>query len=497
VKPPLGASINWSHPLARGLVSALLFNDGGTAVGHRLRDLVAPSRHVRCGSASQNDLSPRDGFRGRGLYQPSEAAGSTAQNPNYVDAVSIAAGSDFSDFIAFDLHSTEGSNPGWWRSAGGGGTTFHIMQGASSLRPWIRWNGTDILQPSSGAAPPATGYQTIGISVRSSVNVAAYINGTGAHTATHSTATPAFDINPIGFQSGEGERPVGVWQAFYVWTRALSQAEHIALYLDPYAMLARPRRVVARIPGGAAAYSLDAAPGAVSLAGIAAGLIADRVVAGDPGAVTLAGQVAGLIADRSLNAEPGTVATLGIAASLTADRMLAADPGAVTINGIAAAVLADRVIIAAPGAVTLAGILADLVYQPAGAYSLNAEPGGITITGAAAGLIADRLLAADPGAIVITGTSAQIGRDLALAASPGAVAVAGSAAGLLADRAIGASPGAVLLAGILAALTGPNDQPMVVIALDVRRASGDLSVSAGEGLFSVSAEDGTFSVWSG
>ena len=233
-KPPFGtAQINWGHPLAFGLSSCLLLNEGG---GLLLNDFVysAGASYAREGTpATEFQWLPT--VRGIGLVIDGDGTG-TLEIEYQGSGVPITANSNFSDFWVADITALAGGNPGLWRSGAlNDGDHFHIFQGGNN-RVWVRWAGSDILLPGAGTAL-TTGMHSEGISLVSGSRVTEYIDGVQTQTATHAVATGSRTINALGWQAASTDSVRGRYILFYCWSRALSSTEFLWLHAEPYAFL--------------------------------------------------------------------------------------------------------------------------------------------------------------------------------------------------------------------------------------------------------------------
>ena len=201
--------------------------------------------------------------------------------------------------------------------------------------------------------------------------------------------------------------------------------------------------------GGPTAYTLDADPGAVSLAGTAAGLESGRLLAAGAGSYALAGTAAAVEVGRAVVAASGAVAVSGTAAAVRATRVLAAEAGSVALAGTAAVPKAARLLSTEPGAFSVAGTDADLVAGTPGAYLLDAEPGAVVATGSPAALLAGRELSALAAAYAVAGTNAGLKADRKVVASPGAWSLAGTDAALAWSGELTASLNRVVFDGVV------------------------------------------------
>lgn len=157
------------------------------------------------------------------------------------------------------------------------------------------------------------------------------------------------------------------------------------------------------VAGAAGAFELTLDPGAYTLSGIAATLLADRLISAvagsyaisgiaatltggfflslNPGTYVLTGSNATLLADRILSANPGVYVLTGSNATLLADRVLSANPGAYALTGSNATLLADRLLSLDSGSYLIIGFATTLVYVPIGGFTLNLDPGVYVLTG--------------------------------------------------------------------------------------------------------------------
>ena len=192
------------------------------------------------------------------------------------------------------------------------------------------------------------------------------------------------------------------------------------------------------------ALSLDA--GAYALTGLAATVLADRLLPG--GAIAGSYAVTGLDAffDLGMNALPGVYAVTGLPATILADRLLpgGALAGAYAVTGLDA--FFDLGMNAVAGAYSISGL--DAFFD----LGMNAVAGAYAITGANASLLFGALLIADAGVYVVTGLPATFIQGFALALDPGTYSITGVDATLLKDSILSADPGAYVVSGAAASL---------------------------------------------
>ena len=225
-KPSVGYGVDWSDSISKGLVGCWLFNEGAGAFAF---DIARKNK-----GTLTNGPTWTSGKFGKGL--------SFDGTNDYVRLVglNIAAASDFTFCTWVYPTAWVGNNPGIWRdNTSSNGNSFNIFQ-SNTGRPWIRWNGADILKPLSGYGVPLNQWTYVCYTVQSSANANFYANGVLKHSATHTTATPAFTIYNLGYQTTVGERINGTYDDFRIYDRALSAGEVKRLYSEPFAGILSP-----------------------------------------------------------------------------------------------------------------------------------------------------------------------------------------------------------------------------------------------------------------
>lgn len=223
--PPPHAQIDWSHPITKGLVSALHGNsvyagvNGGTGVAKingRLRSGAVKGQRV-------SDYYEGDGTNGD------------------LTLNTIKTGTEASVFTVMQ-----------WDGTGGGGyarvyedTQCRFMTASTGQidieRATTAAYATGTVN--TGIASANTVWHSIGINYPDSLtptDMQAYINGTqrtvnSAGTGTGSTNGNNSVLTPTFFGRGDGARVVdGRAKCFYRWVRQLTPAEHQLLSRDPF-----------------------------------------------------------------------------------------------------------------------------------------------------------------------------------------------------------------------------------------------------------------------
>lgn len=156
-----------------------------------------------------------------------------------------------------------------------------------------------------------------------------------------------------------------------------------------------------------------ASPGSFSETGVAATILADRLLAGGgaPGSYSVTGVDATLLvaaAAIEITASPGSYAETGVAANLEAARLLAggAVAGSYLETGVAGSLEVGRLLDggALPAVYVESGAAATL----AASRLLEATVGVFQATGVAATLEVGRAMEAEPGSYVVTGVAATL-----------------------------------------------------------------------------------------
>lgn len=183
--------------------------------------------------------------------------------------IEIPANSDFTCLITIDsIDCTVSGNPGFWRNdATSQGSTFFIGNG-TTRRPWVRLDGIDILQPSSGPQWSTGGRYTFILRVKNGASADVWWDGVKQHSATHTTWVPAMagstgGIYNFGKQSSPSENITGNWLQIAFWTRHISDWEAAQFSTNPWQLFKSPQRILLASAGGPSTYSYTGTGGYV------------------------------------------------------------------------------------------------------------------------------------------------------------------------------------------------------------------------------------------
>lgn len=214
------------HPLARGLVGAWPMTEGS---GATTRD--AANRHTMTLTGTGTTwISP-----------PAIDLSATGRYLRHSTGIPFAGTGNITFFWYGTLVTNTFGNPGFIRDGStSNGGNFFSLNGSTAGRPWIRWNGNDILKPTTGETMVIDQLATCAYVVIPGEWAGWYLNGRLEHSTTHAQTSGNYSIYNIGYQSAGNENARGYYHAAYLWRRALVAAEIHALHLDPYAMFRPP-----------------------------------------------------------------------------------------------------------------------------------------------------------------------------------------------------------------------------------------------------------------
>jgi hypothetical protein len=356
--------------------------------------------------------------------------------------------------IAFAKGSTANTNAsitGWtaavggmWGSAGGY-EIFYKVAGAgegSVVLDWassnnttliiMEWSGVTVLDKTASVGTTGSGVtsRSSGTTATTTANdelcVACVATGDVTTSRSWSNSfSSEYDSNSYSLQAASRiVSSTGTYETTMSWTTTRVAGGCIATF-----------------KASAAAYTLTAAAGSFTEAGLDSNLLFGRRLIADTQTYTETGNAANLLFGRSLTADVQAYALTGNDANLLRGWNLTADVSAFTLTGLDAGLLAARILTADTTSYALAGIDAALTYTPTGAYLLTAESAAYVITGNAAGMLANRLIIADTQSFTLTSNAAALLHGWWLAVETGGYALTGNAANfvrtyqLAADRA--------------------------------------------------------------
>lgn len=230
---------------------------------------------------------------------------------------------------------------------------------------------------------------------------------------------------------------------------------------------------------GETLIEFPAGQASLTLSGLDAGVVVERVVSADSGSLALSGQAAALLVDRLLVADPGALVLSGQVATFEVGRALSADLGTLTLSGLSSELLVGHLLDASVSPLGLTVFDAGLLYSASTERSLIADPTSLTIGVQAATFPRDYAVGATPGVLTLSGQPAEglhgyvlaaglssltltgldvtfvlttVGQTIPLEADPSSLRLAGLDAGVLWGRLLVADPGSLALSGQVANL---------------------------------------------
>lgn len=319
VQPQVAVGIDWSNPLARGLISAWTPATG----------LVLPGRNVPANGGTPTASKYGAGRAFNGTSDAISLGG---------EALAHGSSSRFALIRVGSAVSTRTISAG-----GNGGTGFRL----NGTGVEIVITGVSVALAAAGAVA-ASGLYALGISCATS-DLEIFKDGVSiASTSASGPGTTDNNTDYLG-QNGAGAQFFdGSLFLHLSWNRRLSAAEHARINANPWQLFAPLQRTISAPAAAGGAYTLTADAGSYSLAGQDATLLKSKVVTADAGSYALAGQ------DATLTHTP-----FGSTYTLTCDA------GAYSISGQDAALIRGRVVIADAGDYSLTGQDAAFAYSGA------------------------------------------------------------------------------------------------------------------------------------
>lgn len=209
-KPPLGAQINWGHPLSNGLIGAFLFNGGGSSI------LNIAGKDT----CTVNNGTPDHVSRGM-LFESGDGCITTFSFPNNTDIYTFCARYSCTSTTPTNSRCLNGDNSGshnWL--LGPYQATYRVYNG-SFMDSGIESRLYPVLH--TVASDGASSYQYVGkLAAGSSVN-----------------SNPPGVVG-LGVSGGYAESLLATMHELYVFSRALSFSEVQCLDAEPYAFIQPP-----------------------------------------------------------------------------------------------------------------------------------------------------------------------------------------------------------------------------------------------------------------
>jgi hypothetical protein len=235
-KPPSGSQIDWSHPLANGLVGCWLFNTPGN-----VRNLVNGQFATFPGVGSVViDHSPR---------------GIISDNSSYEKRIKTDIARTFLDCaLLVTFIDTPNHDVNYERLAESDYNTGFYFGRIGTAQTW----GGRIAASAERSLTLTQNVEQQLIMTRLGATHSVISNG-GQQVISGSTSTTATDANPLYFVAPEGNSSGnfgGEMFYAYMWERGLTVADAAWLYTEPYAFIHIPRQRTYSIPASVVSSSV-------------------------------------------------------------------------------------------------------------------------------------------------------------------------------------------------------------------------------------------------
>ena len=509
VKPPFGSYIDWSHPLANGLVGCWIFNE---SQGLTLSELANNKHGTIIGPTwVENGLD----FKG---------------SPDYVDLPDVPiyrVKTNFSIFTSFknavtidSSISSDIATVNYGNGSSGNWAIFWYHNDSGRLRLPGTYGGN--IQTARDIWP-ANQIFNIGFTYKNSSDIKGYVNGNVDVSGTADSIDGSSYIFNLGRLSTASTSYFnGNICYLFFWSRILLATEAEWLHAEPYCFITWPSHRVIFDYGAGSTYTLSADAGAYTLSGTTADVLLNRLLSAETGTYALTGQEANLLLGYLLNAESGSYTLNGQTANLLLNRLLATESGSLTLTGQNTSLLLNRLLSTESGSFTLSGVNVNLllgrvlgaeagsftligtdvnlVYSGSATYTLTADVGTFTLTGTNASLLVNRILTVDNGSFALSGQDASLLLNRLLAAGTGSFTLTGQDVSLLVNRILNTETGELILSGqdvslllnrLLSTQTG-----LLTLAGQNITLLANRKLNAESGLYSLVGTDVVFT-WSG
>lgn len=234
-EPPLGARINWRHPLARGIVACWLANEGSGATVH---DIVTGYHGtLSSGAAWYTTVG-------------GEPLGRCIQlNSGYINIPTAPNTPSGHTWVVWNYHAGVGGYP-VLMGYNNGSSYWEMVSNDSSNRLYQQMPYPTQYTGEAGTA--YTGWYLYSMSHWGDGHTRGFQNGVAITDVTGSHVAPPANL-VIGARPGGGSAWGGYISLAFMYNRGLTDNEHALLYKNPYCFLAVPQNVRGRFGPAAAA----------------------------------------------------------------------------------------------------------------------------------------------------------------------------------------------------------------------------------------------------
>ena len=234
-KPPLGAEINWGHPLSKSIVGCWLMNEGGGYTARNSALYNYPATFTTDFSGTPTSTFPY--FVGEGVKLHNGWNKISFGKLGFVDYSSTVL---FSYSLLIKLTSFDNLMRLFKKADDGSYAYFDVSSSSGKIKIDMRSNTTS-LQVIGNTVLPLNKTILLTIVVGSytdATKVRIFINNVEDTYATQTNGVGT-NIGSYQWQFGSGSKcPIGILKAVYFWkNRALSPSEIQQLYIDPYCFI--------------------------------------------------------------------------------------------------------------------------------------------------------------------------------------------------------------------------------------------------------------------
>lgn len=238
-KPPLGSTINWSHPLSSGLVGCWLMNEGG---GNNVNDLIKNN------NATNTNAVWKSAVKGKCLdFDGTTAALSTGiKNIPYLGAITVVT--------MFSMDVVQGKIVARWADLATDRYNWLLQYAATNKVSFYQTTTTGLAKPInySTTTNTFTTGQPVFVTASSAygVSMQLFMNGVftyGQSLAFNSSGVSDQTVATTSVTIGAGEASPfdgyidGQIYFVYIYNRILTASEVKELYANPYQFINRPQ----------------------------------------------------------------------------------------------------------------------------------------------------------------------------------------------------------------------------------------------------------------
>ena len=387
-KPPYGVKLNRSHPLAQGLVSCYLLNEGG---GNTIFDLVQGDRGLLQSGAPLSQCTWSAGgvhFLGAnqaGINIPLSGLNIGSFSIMYF-CPTTETGSFFDDYLNIVLSGDDRISV---TCADGFIPNSYNLDDHPNIEELSATTSVEL-------SPSSTCLTFDGSNNKLALN--GKIEDTGA-----ATSTTAIDFVLLGTRDSSPNRTItAIFSLVFIYNRDLSANEIFALNTNPYQIF-EPLFIPSSLieVGG---VTIPADSGTFTQTGTAADLLKGSLVGADSGTYSQTGTDASLLFNRKITADGGTYTQTGSDISFLYDRVIDIETGEYLLTGSDVNFGGARTISADSGTYTQTGFDATLRENSL----IDIENGTFSLTGTDNDLSTNRILRSDSGSFIHTGSNATL-----------------------------------------------------------------------------------------